>query len=406
MPDNCRALIKDGIMKIAYFDCFAGAGGDMIAAVMLDAGLDIRFLKDQLATLGIDGLEVKITETKRGGLRALAFDPVAPEQHHHRNLQQITEIISKSKINEQAKKTAITIFEKLAEAEAAVHGKDVNDIHFHEVGAVDSIVDIVSAAIGLEYFRENGVEKIYSSALSVGGGTVQCAHGLLPVPAPATAELIKGIPVIGGPIEKELLTPTAAAILTSIVDEFGVLPAMEIEKIGYGAGTIESEEFPNVLRLIIGQAIELDLETADSICLLEINVDDQTGEVIGNVTERILKSGALDVYTVPIFMKHNRPAVKLSVISKIEDIQKVEQVLFKEGITLGIRRRILERSKLAREFVAVNTKYGDIRIKVGLLAGEVVSSKPEFSDCAAAAEKHNVAVKVILEAALSAYKKK
>ncbi len=389
-------------MKIAYFDCFAGAGGDMIVAAMLDAGLNAEFLKAQLATLGLKKLDIKLTKTSRAGLQAMAFVPVAGEQQQHRNLEQITEIISQSKISEQAKKTAITIFTKLAQAEAAVHNKDPRDICFHEVGAIDSIVDIVSASIGLEAL---GVEKVYCSTLSVGGGTVKCAHGLLPVPAPATAELLKEIPIIGGPIQAELLTPTAAAILTTIVEKFCPLPAMKIETIGYGAGSLQSEDFPNVLRLILGQTATPGLENADSVCLLETNIDDISGELLGFITENLFESGALDVFTTPIYMKHNRPAVRICVICKIEDVQRLERVLFEQGLTFGIRKQILQRSKLARDFVTVTTGFGEIKIKTGSLGGKVVNAKPEFSDCRLAAKKHNVSVKTVLDAAISAYKK-
>ena len=390
-------------MKIAYFDCFSGAGGDMIAAAMLDAGLDAKYLTEQLATLSIEKLEIKITQTSRGGLRAISFLPVIAEQHSHRNLEEIIRIIQNSDITAEAKKTAVEIFERLANAEAAVHGKNANEIHFHEVGAVDSIVDIVSAAIGLDFFRKNGLTKIYCSTVSVGGGTIKCAHGMLPVPAPATAELLKGVPVIGGPIEAELLTPTAAAILTTIVDGFGELPAMKVERIGYGAGSLESDKVPNCLRLIIGETVETDFETSDCVYLLETNIDDLSGEIIGYTTERLLEAGALDVFTTPIYMKHSRPAVKLSVICKMEDAQKVEQFLFEQGITFGIRKQILQRSKLAREFVTVKTKYGDIKIKAGKLSGKVVTAKPEFADCVKAAKKHNVAVKLVCDAAIAAY---
>ncbi len=388
-------------MKIAYFDCFAGAGGDMIAAAMLDAGLDFEFLKKELSTLGIKNLDIKLTQTKRAGLRALSFVPVLAEDKHHRNIKEITEIIGKSKIHDKAKETAIAIFNKLGLAEAAVHNKDLQEIHFHEVGALDSIVDIVSASIGLTAL---GVEKVYCSTLSVGGGTIKCAHGIFPVPAPATAELLKGIPIVGGPIEAELLTPTAAAILTTIVDQFGPLPEMKIEKIGCGAGTLESEKFPNVLRLILGQAVSETAANADSVYLLEANSDDVTGELVGFAAEKLFEAGALDVFTTPIYMKHSRPAVKISVICKIEDSVQMEQVLFKEGLTFGIRKQILQRSKLERDFVTVQTEFGEIKIKTGLLNGKVVTAKPEFSDCAAAAKKHNVAVKTIIQAAISAYR--
>ena len=393
-------------MKIAYFDCFAGAGGDMIAAAFLDAGLDSEFLKKQLSTLGLNDLRIEITETKRAGIRALRFEPIAKQQKEHRGLEQIVEIINKSQIAEAAKQTAIKIFEKLADAEAAVHGEDKDDIHFHEVGAVDSIVDIVSASIGVHFFKEKGVAEFYSSVLSVGGGTVKTAHGFLPVPAPATAILLKDIPVTAGPGRFELLTPTAAAILTSIVDEFGSLPSMKIEKIGYGAGSLNSEKFPNVLRFIIGEAAEPAQADADSVYLLETNIDDASGEVIGYVTERLLETGALDVFTTPIFMKQNRPAVKLSVICKLQDEQRIIQVLMQQGLTFGVRRQTLQRTKLTRDFTTVETKFGKIRIKTGTFNGKIVNAKPEFEDCKRAAEKHNVAVKTVIEQAMNIYKNK
>jgi len=390
-------------MKIAYFDCFAGAGGDMIAAAMLDAGLDLEFLRKQLATLGIKNFDIKLTQTKRAGLRAVSFTPAFKEDKHHRNLKDITEIISNSKIHNKAKETAIAIFNKLAAAEALVHNKDLQEIHFHEVGALDSIVDIVSASIGMVALE---IEKVYCSTLSIGGGTIKCAHGILPVPGPATAELLKGVPTVGGPIDKELLTPTAAAILTTIVSQFGVLPEMKIEKIGYGAGSLESEKFPNVLRLIIGQSVCENTANTDSVCLMEANSDDVTGEIVGFVTEKLFESNALDVFTTPIYMKHNRPAVKISVICRIEDVPQIEEILFTEGLTFGIRKQILHRSKLQRDFAKVATEFGEIKIKTGSLNGRIVTAKPEFSDCAAAAKKHNVAVKTVIQTAMAEYKKR
>jgi len=392
-------------MNVAYFDCFAGAGGDMIVAAMLDAGLDAEFLKTQLAALALENLDVKVAETKRCGLRALSFVPAAPKQQHHRILKHITELIRRSEIAEGAKETAITIFNKLAQAEATVHNQPPDTIGFHEVGAVDSIVDIVSASVGLEFFRTRGLKKVYCSALSVGSGTVKTAHGLLPVPAPATVQLVKGIPVVAGPCQIELLTPTAAAILTTMVDEFCTLPAMKIESVGYGAGSFQSEKFPNVLRLILGQTTPAGSENADSVCLLETNIDDTSGELIGFVTEQLFKAGALDVFTTPIYMKHSRPAVQISVLCEIADEQKLEQILFKEALTFGIRKQILQRSKLARDFVTVKTEFGKIRIKIGKIDGSVVAAKPEFSECVSAAEKHNVAVKTVINAAVAAYKK-
>jgi len=389
-------------MKIAYFDCFAGAGGDMIAAAMLDAGLDAELLKGQLATLGLKDLDIKLAETERCGLRALTFLPVVPQQHKHRSLSDITKIISQSQISEQAKKTAITIFNKLAQAEGVVHGKDAGEVRFHEVGSLDSIIDIVSASIGLGAL---GVEKVYCSALSVGSGTIKCADRLMPVPAPATAEILKGIPIAGGPGQAELLTPTAAAILATVVDEFCPLPAMKIEAVGYGAGSLQCEEFPNVLRLILGQSVEETQVNADSVYLLETNIDDVNAELVGLVTEKLFEYGALDVFSTPIYMKQNRPAIQMSVICKVGDVWQLEQILFKEGLTFGVRKQILQRSKLARGYVSVQTEFGQIRIKTGILDGKVVNAKPEFSDCVSAAKKHNVAVKAVLDAAIAAYKK-
>jgi uncharacterized protein (TIGR00299 family) protein len=384
-------------MKIAYFDCFSGAAGDMIAAALLDAGLDFEFLKSQIASLGLKDVELTSFETKRAGLRAIQFVPVIAESHHHRHLDDIIKIINSGKLGEKPRQTAIAVFNRLADAEAAIHGKDPKDIHFHEVGALDSIVDIVSAAVGLDAL---GIEKVFCSTIAVGGGSVNMAHGRFPVPAPATAELLKGVPTVGGPIEKELLTPTGAAILTTVVESFGPMPQMTIDSIGYGAGTLDSEQFPNVLRLVLGHTADESSATADTVCLLETNIDDISPEVIAGTMVTLLAAGALDVFTTPIIMKHARPAVLLSVLCNIADISKFELMIFNAGLTFGIRKQILQRSKLARDFVTVSTRFGDIKIKVGKLAGKVVNAKPEFADCARAAETHNTAVKEVIDAAL------
>jgi hypothetical protein len=388
------------IMKIAYFDCFSGAAGDMLTASLLDAGLDFDFLKAQIAALGLKDIELTAYETKRAGLRALHFVPIIAEGHHHRHLEDIIKIISAGKIGDKPKRTAIAIFERLAKAEAAVHGQNPKDVHFHEVGALDSIVDIVSAAVGLDAL---GIEKVYCSPLAVGGGWVKMAHGNFPVPAPATMELLKGVPTVGGPIDKELLTPTGAAILTTVVESFGPLPRMIIEKTGYGAGTLDSEQFPNVVRLILGETSDESAATADSIYLLETNIDDVNGEIVASAMVQLLGAGALDVFTTPIVMKHARPAVKLSVICNVADTGKIENLIFNAGLTFGIRKQIMQRSKLAREFITVSTRFGDIKIKVGKWEGKIVNAKPEFADCAAAAEKYKVSVQLVRDAALKAY---
>ncbi len=389
-------------MKIAYFDCFSGAAGDMIAGAMLDAGLDFEFLKSQIATLGLKNLDITVSETRRAGLRAKHFVPLIKEEHHHRHLDDIKKIINDSKIGEKPKQTAIAIFGRLAQAEATVHGKDPDDIHFHEVGAMDSIVDIVSAAIG---FDALGIEKVYCSALAVGGGQVKAAHGIMPVPAPATAELLKGIPTVGGPIDKELLTPTGAAILTTVAENFGPIPPMTIEATGYGAGTLDSEHVPNVVRLILGRSAEESSATTDRVCLIETNIDDSTGEIIANAMDKLLSAGALDVFTTPIIMKQTRPAVQLTVICQTADIAKMEEIIFQSGITFGVRRQIVERSKLAREFVTVTTRFGNIKVKVGRWADRIVNAKPEFADCVKAAQEHNTSVKEVMQAAIAEFKK-
>lgn len=399
-------VIWEFFMKVAYFDCFSGAGGDMIAAAFIDAGLDSRFLISQIESLGIEGLEIKIYRTTRCGLSAIKFEPVFPHLHAHRNLADITAIINKSKIPVEVKETAIAIFDRLADAEAAVHGTGKDKVHFHEVGAVDSIIDIVAASIGFNYFKHNGVEKFYCSTISVGGGMTKSEHGLIPVPGPATAELIKNVPVIAGPAQVELLTPTAAAILTTIVDEFCVLPAMKILKTGYGGGTFNPSDFPNCLRLIIGESVNENSQTADSVCLLETNIDDVSGKVAGSILEKIFEIGALDCFTSPIYAKQNRPAFKLSVLCDIKDEEKISNFIFEQGITLGIRRQIIQRRKLERNFVDVQTPFGAIKIKIGSLNGKIVFYKPEFSDCKSAAQKNNVGVKTVIDAAIAAYRGK
>ncbi len=388
-------------MRIAYFDCQAGAGGDMITAAMLDAGLDEHYLQEQLGSLGLEGLRISVEKTSRCGIGALKFTPVAPAQHNHRNLSDITEIIEVSDIEQEAKELAVKIFRRLAEAEAFVHKTSIDEVHFHEVGAIDSIADIVSAAVG---YCALGIEKLYCSGLSVGGGTVKTEHGILPVPAPATAWLVENVPVKGGPIEKELLTPTAAAILTTLADGFGPMPEMSIEAAGYGAGSLDPGDFPNIARLFIGTSAKQTVD-CDSVVLLESNVDDVSGEAIGYARGLLEKAGALDVYTTAINMKNNRPGVKLSVMAKAEDVKELEEIIFRQGLTFGIRRQVMSRSVLGRRFEKVQTDFGVIGIKVGSLYGEDITFKAEYADCAAAAESNNVSLKTVAEAAIEAYSK-
>lgn len=390
-------------MKIAHFDCFAGAGGDMIVAAMLDAGVDTDWLIDQVDSLAIQGLQIEVTETTRYGMRGLKFTPIVKTEQKHRNLKDILEIVAASAISEPAKKQVARVFNTLAEAEAYVHGKAIDQIHFHEVGAVDSIVDIVAACTALDALQ---IDEVHCSTISVGGGTFKCAHGMMSAPAPATIEILKraNAPFKGGPIEKELFTPTAAAILTSITSAFGPMPPMKISSIGYGAGTLDTDSFANLLRLTIGETIDADNADTDHICLMETNIDDVTSEGIGFVFEKLLDAGALDVFTTPILMKQNRPAVKLSVMCQPEKIETIEKIIFKEGMTLGIRKQILERKKLPRQIVTVETEFGKISMKIASLDGKIVKIKPEYSDCKEAANRHNVPLNLVQQAAIKACK--
>jgi uncharacterized protein (TIGR00299 family) protein len=389
-------------MKTAYFDCFSGAGGDMIAGAMLDAGINEDLLHQQLSTLNIKGLEIKISHTTRCGIKAVRFEPTAPPQHDHRHLGDIVQIIKNSGISDAAKERSIGIFKKLAAAEAHVHGTDTHSVHFHEVGAVDSIADIVSSCVGLDALK---IEKAHCSPLALGGGTIQTEHGILPVPAPATAELVKNVPTFGGPEQVELLTPTAAAILTTFAESFGPMPAMTIEKIGYGAGSRDSKTMPNIVRLIIGETAKTGDTDSDYVMLLEANCDDITGELAGHVIESLMGQGALDAFAMPIYMKHSRPAILLSVLSKPEDAPKFERFLFEEGITLGIRRQVIQRDVIERKSEKILTKFGEITIKRGVIGGKVVFIKPEFNDCVKAAAENNVSVKTVIAAAMTAYNK-
>lgn len=422
-------------MNIAYFDCFAGAGGDMIVAAMLDAGADRNDLIRQLNSLSIGPLQFRIESVMRKEISATGFEPRipsisgasdwedhghshphdhghphshhthehsapshAPCSHSHRSLSDIGGLIRNCSISTTAKENALAIFNNLGRVEAAIHKKSIDEIHFHEVGAVDSIVDIVAACVCLDALK---IEKVFCSPLAVGSGTIRCAHGILPVPAPATAELLRqaSAPMLSGPGDFELLTPTAAAILTHFASAYGPMPAMTVAKIGYGAGSRDAQDFPNVLRVVIGQTAA-DSTDSDSVTLLRCNIDDAPAEQVGHAMDTLLKNGALDVFTTPIQMKHNRPAVLLSVLCEPSKVAELEGMIFRQGLTLGIRKQTLQRSILPREFKTIDTAYGPIRLKIGHYQGQQVFLKPEYADCVAAAEKHQVSWAQVWQEAL------
>jgi len=402
-------------MKIAYFDCFSGAAGDMIVGACLDAGVDSCMLLAELAKLGLDHeMDIQVGKTSRKGISATTFNPTCktpahfheshPSFHsphqHGRHLPEIRDLIIGCGLSETVQKKSLAIFERLAQAEAKIHGIEVDQVHFHEVGAADAILDIVGACVGLELL---GVEKVLCSALVTGTGTVRCQHGVLPVPAPATAELIRGIPVQAGTVEMELLTPTGAAILTTLCTAFGSIPPMQIERIGYGAGQKENPHIANVLRLLVGETDIQAGEGADEVVVLEANLDDTTGEQIGYATERLLSEGALDVFCVPIQMKKNRPGTLLSVICCMDDYPRMQDVLFQETTTFGVRRTVCQRQILSRSYETVETEYGAIRIKIGCQGDRMICTSPEFQDCQQAATKHGVSLKNVMSAALRVF---
>jgi len=384
-------------VRIGYFDCFSGISGDMTLGALVDAGVDPRAIQTAVASLGLD-CELTFEPVRRGGFRAThALVKAAPE-HAHRHLHHIEDLIDRTGLTPRQNELAKRIFRRLGEAEAAVHGVAVEKIHFHEVGAVDSIVDIVGASVGLDLL---GVEKFESSPVPPGRGSVRAAHGRMPLPAPGTAELLKGVPLADSPIEMELTTPTGAAILTTVVDRFGPLPAMTIDAIGLGAGTREIADQANILRLFVG---EVSLPAAsDRVWVLETNLDDLPGEIVGYTITQLLAAGALDAFLTPILMKKNRPGVIVTVLCDEARIPTLEELLFRETTTLGIRRYPVSRHKLKRKATEVTTAFGVVKGKLGWLEGRPPTFSPEHDDCARIAAERGVALRAVYEAAQAAY---
>ena len=445
-------------MRIAYLDCFSGISGDMFLGALVDAGVPARLFEETVAALNI-GARLKVSRVNRSGVAATKLDVYAhgekelpreifweqqghthhqhehgyqhehehvelrehnysptrpetwpagapaPRQHEHgRGLKEIREIIRKAGISEGAKKTAIAIFEALGAAEAKIHDSDIEKVHFHEVGAVDAMVDIICAAVGAEAL---GVDEIVCSPLNVGGGTVKCVHGVFPVPAPATVELLKGAPVYSSGLEVELVTPTGAAIVKTLAKRFAPFPAMTIEESGYGAGTRDFPGHPNVVRLTIGepQAGVAESPSQETISVLEANLDDLNPQVFGYVVDRLLEEGALDTFALPVQMKKNRPGMLLTVLAKPEDASRLTRIIFTETSTLGVRRREERRYALARKWITVGTRWGDVRLKIGSMNGTVTNYAPEYEDCRKIATQHHVPLKSVMNEALEAYLK-
>ncbi|MDP6635577.1 MAG: nickel pincer cofactor biosynthesis protein LarC [Phycisphaerae bacterium] len=387
-------------MAVAHFDCFAGAGGDMILASLLDAGCDLNALTVELDNLGLKGYALSAETASRGGIAGTKFTvQIPPDAAHepHRGLKDCLALIEHAGLPERASRRATDIFTRLAQAEAHVHGCSIDEVHFHEVGAVDSIIDIVGACLALEQLE---IEQVFCSVVPVGSGTITCQHGTIPVPSPATAELLRGFKTRQGPVVGEMTTPTAAAILTTLTDEFTPMPAMDVASIGYGAGTRDSNELPNLLRVFIGEPSNCGC--ADTVVELAVNLDDCTGEIIGSTIEKLLTSGCLDAWATPIVMKKSRPAWQLSVLCSPSDVSAAEDILLTETTSLGVRRRLCGRTKLIREFQTVKTPFGSIRMKLGLRNGSILTASPEFDDCQQAAQSHGTSVRNVMDAARAA----
>lgn len=385
-------------MKTLYFDCFAGASGDMILGAMVAAGVDPSALREQLSLLRVDGFNLNFETVDRSGLSATYARVETAHEHKHRHLSDIKKIIEDSGVSDAAKQLAIQIFTRLAEAEARVHNEPVDHVHFHEVGALDAIVDIVGAAICFDLLK---IDRFVSSPLHAGSGMIHMAHGRFPVPPPAVAELLKGVPFYATDIQGELLTPTGAAIITTVCKEFGPIPQMTTEVTGYGAGTRQYQDFPNVLRVLLGET-ETEGAADERLWMIETNIDDMSPQLLGHVMDRAFELGALDCYFTPVQMKKNRPGVLVSVLCNGENKETLLKLLFTETTTLGVRSYEVARRALRRSMVRVETQYGPIDVKVAHLNGRVVNEMPEFEQVRAAASRAGIPVKAVEDAVRAA----
>jgi uncharacterized protein (TIGR00299 family) protein len=386
-------------MRTLYFDCFAGVSGNMILGGLGALGINRDELMNQLRTVAPVDFGIEFTEVRRSGISSLHADVRVPDETDHRHLLDIELIIDASAVSDSVKLRSKTVFRRLAQAEGKVHGVAAEKVHFHEVGAMDAIIDIVGSCIGFEML---GIERFICSKIHVGSGFVDIAHGKFPVPPPAVTELLKGVPFYSTEIRGELATPTGVAIVTTVCEEFGNGSEMTVDQIGYGAGTREYDKFPNVLRMIVGKTERVEKST-DELVLLETNIDDLSPQVLGFVMERAFEIGALDCWFTPIQMKKNRPAVMLSVLCESERRSELTDLIYQETTTLGIRVRSVERECLDRELIKVDTEYGPIDVKIGKLNGRVVNAMPEYEQVRRIALEKGIAFRTVRDAALSAF---
>jgi uncharacterized protein (TIGR00299 family) protein len=411
--------------RLLYFDCFSGISGDMVLGALIDAGLPIQDLRRALGSLTMAGCDVSAQRVLRAGLSAMKFvvqeshespvhhtpgavhdhdhdhplhHPGHGHQHPHRSLPEIFALIDRSALSHAGRERAKGLFRRLAEAEAAIHQMPVEAVHLHEVGALDSIIDIVGAVFALEWA---GADRIVCSPLNVGGGTVRSAHGEFPVPAPATVKLLGDAPIYGGTVQKELVTPTGALIATAYASSFGPVPAMAVEHVGYGAGERDNPDTPNVLRVLIGRAS--DRPGAERVVVIECEIDDMNPQLFGVAMDRLYAAGAFDVFYVPVQMKKNRPGTLLTVIAPPERRTTLADIIFRETTTIGLRHHEVERECLRREVRNIETPVGAVRFKLAWRDGRIVNAVPEFEDCARLATANNMSVKDVQAIAAQAY---
>lgn len=405
--------------KVLYFDCFSGASGDMILGALIDAGLPLDELRAAVGSLALDGVTLEAERVDRAGVGATKFRVRGADgghdhheaDHHphhehgghrhghgHRGLSAICALVDRSALSEPAKERARRLFRRLAETEAAIHQQPVEAIHLHEVGAVDSIIDIAGAVFGLEWV---GADRIVSSPLNVGSGTVRCAHGVLPVPAPATTRLVAGVPVYSSGVEAELLTPTGALLVTDYAERYGPLPALRVRQVGYGAGDRDHAGTPNVVRVVIGD--DGAAGNLQRVVVIESEIDDMNPQIFGVLMDRLHAAGALDVFYAPIQMKKNRPGTLVSIVALPADRETLAGLLFRETTTIGVRFQEMDRERLERERVTVETPLGPVRFKLAVRNGDLVNASPEFDDCLRLAERHDLSVKAVQALATKAY---
>ena len=378
-------------MKTCYIDCIAGASGDMLLGALVDAGLPAATLEAELAKLHIDDFHLHFSKVSKNGFGATKVDVHAHDHAPERHLREIREIVEKSHVSDRVKERAMRVFTRICEVEGGIHGMSVDEVHLHEVGGVDAIVDVVGVLAGFELME---IGRVVVSPLPMGRGFVTGAHGQIPLPAPATIGLLKDVPVYGSSVQKELVTPTGAALLVELADAWGVMPAMTLRGIGYGAGSRDLV-IPNVVRILLGDSSADGPWLSETITVLETHLDNDRGETIGHACRRLMAEGALDVVSIPAQMKKDRPAQVLKVLAKPEDADRLEKILFEETSTLGIRRGDTRRDALHREFDTVETRYGAIAVKLARLPGGGLRATPEYEECRKAAEQHGVSLHAV-----------